>query len=280
MTDGRNGEVTLYRRDDGSPAIEVRFDAETVWLNQQQIAELFETSRTNIVEHIKHVYEEGELDKAATCRKFRQVRTERSCTVTREIPFHNLDAIISVGYRVNSKMATQFCLWATQRLREYLAQGYAINERRLEQLGSTVQILSRSSDKPITGVTDVLASYLPGLALLRVYDEGQHRHRSKAGAGLYGDYRRGPVGYRTGGSEIPQRHFVWRRACRRPRRHHRCELPVIRWPGPLSDGRGEGSPCITNNDRAAITLMEEMSDPKEKDLIISLLVRMITEGEA
>lgn len=99
MTDESSGEVILYQREDGAPALEVRFDAETVWLSQRQIADLFQTSRTNIVEHIQHVYEEGELDEAATCRRSRQVRTEGSRQVAREIPFYNLDLIISVGYR-------------------------------------------------------------------------------------------------------------------------------------------------------------------------------------
>lgn len=119
MTDQPSGEVILYQRDDGAPALEVRLDAETVWLSQQQIADLFRTSRTNVVEHIQHVYEEGELVEATTCRKFRQVRTEGSRQVAREIPFYNLDLIISVGYRVKSKVATQFRIWAIERLRDY-----------------------------------------------------------------------------------------------------------------------------------------------------------------
>lgn len=135
----------------------MRLDAETVWLSQQQIAELFQTSRTNIVEHIQHVYDEGELDEASTCRKSRQVRTEGSRRVAREIPFYNLDLIISVGYRVKSKVATQFRIWATERLRDYLVKGCALNEQRLEQLGSIVRVFARSSDELVAGVADVLA---------------------------------------------------------------------------------------------------------------------------
>ncbi|GAA2182268.1 virulence RhuM family protein [Brooklawnia cerclae] len=131
MTDGASGEVILYQRDDGAPAIEVRLDAETVWLSQQ-IAELFQTSRTNIVEHI---YEEGELEEAAICWRSRQVRTEGSRRVSREIPFYNLDLIISVGYRVKSKIATQFRIWATERLREYLVKGFTMDDQKLKNLG-------------------------------------------------------------------------------------------------------------------------------------------------
>ncbi|MDR1189302.1 MAG: virulence RhuM family protein [Bifidobacteriaceae bacterium] len=127
--------MILYQRDDGAPALEVRLDAETVWLSQQQIAELFQTSRTNTVEHIQHVYKEGELDETATCRKSRQVRTEGSRQVTREIPSYNLDMIISVGYRVKSKIATQFRIWATERLREYLVKGFTMDDPKLKNLG-------------------------------------------------------------------------------------------------------------------------------------------------
>jgi hypothetical protein len=129
------GEVTLYRRDDGAPAVEVRLEADTVWLTQQQMADLFQTSRTNVVEHIRHVYADGELDEAATCRYFRQVRLEGSRQVAREIPFYNLDAIISVGYRVRSKVATQFRIWATERLREYLIKGFTMDDQKLKNLG-------------------------------------------------------------------------------------------------------------------------------------------------
>jgi len=135
VTDQPSGEVILYQRDDGVPALEVRLDADTVWLSQQQIADLFQTSRTNVVEHIRHVYEDGELDEAATCRNFRQVRMEGSRQVERELPFYNLDLIISVGYRVRSKVATQFRIWATERLREYLVKGFTMDDQKLKNLG-------------------------------------------------------------------------------------------------------------------------------------------------
>lgn len=115
--------------------IDVRFVDETVWLSQQQMAELFQSSRTNIVEHIQHIYEEGELDEASTCRNFRRVRTEGSRQVTREIPYYNLDMIISLGYRVKSKVATNFRRWATERLKEYMVKGFAMNDERLKNLG-------------------------------------------------------------------------------------------------------------------------------------------------
>ena len=95
------------------------FRDETVWLSQQQMAELFQSSRTNVVEHIKHIYEEGELDEESTCRKIRQVRKEGNREVERELPYYNLDMIISLGYRIKSIIATNFRRWATERLKEY-----------------------------------------------------------------------------------------------------------------------------------------------------------------
>ena len=107
------GEILIYQSDDGLTNVEVKIQDETVWLTQQQMAELFQTSRTNVVEHIKHIYDEGELDELSTCRKFRQVRKEGQREVAREIPFYNLDMIISLGYRVKSVIATNFRRWAT-----------------------------------------------------------------------------------------------------------------------------------------------------------------------
>ena len=129
------GEIVIYQNEDGDTKIEVRFVDETVWLTQQQMGELFQSSRTNIVEHIQHIYEEGELEESSTCRKFRQVRTEGSRQVTREIPYYNLDMIISLGYRVKSIIATKFRRWATERLKEYIVKGFTMDDERLKKLG-------------------------------------------------------------------------------------------------------------------------------------------------
>lgn len=129
------GDIVIYQTKDGDTKIDVRFVDETVWLTQQQMADLFQSSRTNIVEHIRHIYEEGELDEASTCRKFRQVRIEGSRQVTREIPYYNLDMIISLGYRVKSMIATHFRRWATERLKEYMVKGFAMDDERLKKLG-------------------------------------------------------------------------------------------------------------------------------------------------
>ena len=129
------GEILIYQSDDGLTNVEVKIQDETVWLTQQQMAELFQTSRTNVVEHIKHIYDEGELDELSTCRKFRQVRKEGQSEVAREIPFYNLDMIISLGYRVKSVIATNFRRWATERLKEYMIKGFTMDDERLKGNG-------------------------------------------------------------------------------------------------------------------------------------------------
>lgn len=129
------GEILIYQTDDGQTNIEVKIEDDTVWLTQQQMSELFQTSRTNVVEHIKHIYEEGELDEISTCRNFRQVRKEGNREVTRQIPYYNLDMIISLGYRIKSVIATRFRQWATKRLKEYMIKGFMIDDERLKGNG-------------------------------------------------------------------------------------------------------------------------------------------------
>ena len=129
------GDIIIYQTEDGLTKINVKLDNDTVWLNQQQMAELYQSSRTNIVEHIKHIYEEGELSEEATCRKFRQVRVEGNREVNRELPFYNLDMIISLGYRIKSAIATRFRIWATQRLKEYMIKGFTMDDERLKGNG-------------------------------------------------------------------------------------------------------------------------------------------------
>ena len=135
VPEDNQGDIVIYQTEDGGTKIDVRFEGETVWLTQQQMAELFGSSRTNIVEHIRHIYEEGELDEDSTCRKFRQVRDEGGRQVSREIPHYNLDMIISLGYRVKSRIATHFRRWATERLKEYMLKGFTMDDERLKELG-------------------------------------------------------------------------------------------------------------------------------------------------
>lgn len=113
----------------------MEFTDETVWLSQQQMAELYQTTRPNIVQHIKNIYADGELEEEATCKNFLQVRQEGVRQVTREIPFYNLDMIISLGYRIRSVIATHFRRWATERLKEYIIKGFTMDDERLKGNG-------------------------------------------------------------------------------------------------------------------------------------------------
>lgn len=130
-----NGNVIVYVDDNGKPQVDVRFQDETVWLTQSQLVDLYQSSKANVSEHIKNIFDEGELDPAATVRKFRTVRTEGDRQVERELEYYNLDMIISLGYRIKSNIATKFRIWATDRLREYIIKGFAIDSERLKNLG-------------------------------------------------------------------------------------------------------------------------------------------------
>ncbi len=135
MDEQKKGEVIIYQSEDGLTHIDVKLEDETIWLTQQQMTELFQSSRTNIVEHIKNIYSEGELDQNSTCREFRQVRKEGNREVKRNITYYNLDMIISLGYRIKSSVATRFRIWATERLKEYMIKGFTLNDARLKELG-------------------------------------------------------------------------------------------------------------------------------------------------
>ena len=138
----KQDQIVIYQTEDGQTQIDVRLENETVWLTQAQMAELFKSSRTNVLEHIQHIYEDEELEKEATCRNFRQVRQEGKRTVNRAIIMYNLDMIISVGYRVNSKRGVKFRQWANKVIKDYLIKGYAVNERiRHEQIGELRQLV-------------------------------------------------------------------------------------------------------------------------------------------
>ena len=141
-----NSEILIYQNQDGNIKIDVRLEEETVWLTQEQMAELFGKGRSTVAEHIANVYEEGELESNRTCRKFRQVRQEGTREVEREIDYYNLDVIISVGYRVKSQQGTQFRIWATQRLKEYIIKGFALNDDRFKS-GSSMNYFTELQER-------------------------------------------------------------------------------------------------------------------------------------
>jgi hypothetical protein len=131
----QTGNLLFYRTEGGLTKLEVRAVDDTVWLTQAQMVELFQKDKVTISEHISHIYDEGELPIEATVRKFRTVQREGNRNVERELSFYNLDVVISVGYRVKSHRGTQFRIWATQLLREYLVKGFAMDDERIKQAG-------------------------------------------------------------------------------------------------------------------------------------------------
>ncbi len=146
-------ELLFYQTEDGRTRIQVRLEDETVWLTQKLMAELFQKDVRTINEHIGNIYEEGELSPEATIRKFRIVQTEGSRQVSRDVDFYNLDVIISVGYRVKSHRGTQFRIWATQRLREYIVKGFTLDDDRLKQAGG-----GNYFDELLARIRDIRAS--------------------------------------------------------------------------------------------------------------------------
>jgi len=169
-------QIEIYKSKDNQTQVEVRFDEDTVWLSQAQLVDLFQSSKANISEHIKGIFSSGELETGATVRKFRTVRTEGKRQVTRDIEHFNLDVIISVGYRVNTARGIQFRQWATQRLKEYLVKGYAINQKRLDELGKMVQLIEQSGKsenlqlQEAKGLLEIISHYTQSFVLLNQYD--------------------------------------------------------------------------------------------------------------
>lgn len=176
-----NNAIEIYRSQDGSIQLNVKLENDTVWLTQSQMAELFGVDRTSIVRHIRNIYKSEELDQNSTCAKNAQVRTEGHRSILREIPYYNLDMIISVGYRVNSKNATSFRRWATSVLKQYLIKGYVINQQikldRYNELKDVVRLMSRTvglqekvTSEEYGGLFNVISDYVYALDTLDYYD--------------------------------------------------------------------------------------------------------------
>ncbi|RGK85558.1 virulence RhuM family protein [Dorea formicigenerans] len=154
-----HGEILIYQTDDGQTNIEVKIEDDTVWLTQQQLTELYQCSKSNISEHIKHIFEEGELDKDSVVRKFRTTADDGK---TYNVTYYNLDMIISLGYRIKSVIATRFRQWATKRLKEYMIKGFTIDDERLKGNGGgnywkelLDSVLSSGNRKLLTGAGSV-----------------------------------------------------------------------------------------------------------------------------
>lgn len=178
----KQNQIEIYQTADGQSQVELRLEQDTFWLSQAQMASLFAKDSDSIGLHLKHIFSEGELDEQATTEEYSVVRQEGKRQVKRKIKHYSLDAIISVGYRVNSNKGTQFRIWATQRLREYLIQGYTLNQQRFEQNASALQqalkLIEKTAKSPdLTidagrGLTEIVSRYTQTFLWLQRYDEG------------------------------------------------------------------------------------------------------------
>ena len=163
-----NSQIIIYQTENGQTKLEVRLENETVWLTQKLMAELFQTTPQNITIHLKNIYDEGELSESATCKDFLQVRKEGERTVERNQKFYNLDAIISIGYRIKSSVATRFRQWATQHIKEYIVKGFVMDDERLknpdqpfdyfEELLRRIQDIRTSERRFYQKITDIYAT--------------------------------------------------------------------------------------------------------------------------
>ncbi len=191
-------EIKIYKTSDGQTSIEVKLEKDTVWLSQKQMAELFDKDSDTIGLHLRNIYKSGELEESSTTEKYSVVRQEGKRKVKRQIKFYNLDAIISVGYRVNSKRGVLFRKWATQLLKDYLIKGYAINQQRLEkqaeqlnELKETIKILGNAleykelSNNESKGLLKIISDYSYALEILDQYDYQTLKIENTSGKEVY-----------------------------------------------------------------------------------------------
>ena len=327
------GEIIIYQTSKKEVELRVRLERESLWLNLNQVASLFDTDKSGISRHIMNIYQSKELNKKATVAKIATVQKEGGRSVKRNVEFYNLDMIISVGYRVNSKRATQFRVWATKVLKNYLIQGYAINQNRLlearnkfNELQTAVAFLQRqASKKQLKGrekeIINLLADYSKTLSILEKYDKGnlqkpkgkkvdfvlKYKNCSaiitelkkelitkKEASGLFGAERNSAFEsvvknlYQTFGGKELYRAIEEKAA-------HLLYLTIK--DHPFSDGnkrigsflfvyfldksnylyRENGEKKINDNTLVALALLMAESDPKEKDIMIKIIMNLVSE---
>lgn len=169
-----SSQILIYQTEDGRTKIDVRLQDETVWLTQRMLAELFQTTPQNITLHLKNIYQEGELQEDRTCKDFLQVQQEGTRTVQRQVNYYNLDAIISVGYRIQSQVATRFRQWATQHIREYIVKGFVLDDERLKNPDLPFdyfdELLRHLTEEELLALNNLVEQYL-------VFAEGQAMKR-------------------------------------------------------------------------------------------------------
>ena len=274
LADITSGEILVYEAPDGSAQVDVRLDQETVWLNQEQMAELFGRERSVVTKHIRNVFKEVELDPKATSAKFAQVRSEGGRTVTRDVDHYNLDVIISVGYRVKSQSGTQFRIWATRTLREHLVRGYTLNQQRFARNAAELEaalnlvrraavarlkadLFARGEATELFGrePKDGLAALLGNLDQSVFGDPAYPTIESKAAHLLYFVVKNHP--FTDGNKRIGSFLFV----------------DFLNRNGRLFR---HGEVVINDVGLAALALLVAESAPKDKDVMIRLVMHMLT----
>ena len=247
-----NNQIEIYRSQDGSVQLNVKLENETVWLTQSQMAELFGVDRTSIVRHIRNIYKSEELEENSTCAKNAQVRIEGQRQIVREIPYYNLDMIISVGYRINSKNATSFRRWATSVLKQYLIKGYVINQQlkldRYNELKDVVRLMGRAigmQEKVTTdeysGLFNVISDYVYALDTLDHYDyQSLSIQQTTKNEPFRATYDNAMEAKRPKG-KVWRFTMVCQREGRLAQKQHRTDIPDLRWRRTLSFCRGESS---------------------------------------
>jgi prophage maintenance system killer protein len=303
-------EIIIY----AGPGVELSLpldrEHETIWATQAQIAELFGVDRSRVTRHVNNVFRDEEVGRESNVRKAHIASSDRP------VNYYSLDVILAVGYRANSGRATQFRRWASGVLKDYIVTGVAINSKRLDELGSIVRLLLRTDNELVSGVADVLAGYIPGLQLLREYDNGHIAVPAGAIPGWELTIEEARSVITRVGDEFPQDKLFGRDPQGKldgtigaiyqgfggqdiyPTVEDKAAnlLYLVVKDHALADGNkrsaaalfvtfldrngilhnDEGKPRISNNALTAITLMVAMSDPSEKDLMVALITRMLS----
>ena len=274
------GEIIIYRTADGETRLEVRMESDSVWLTQAQIARLFGVDRTVIVRHVNNIYKSCELEREATCAKIAHVQHEGLRQVRRMIPYYNLDMILSIGYRVNSKNATQFRIWANKVLKEYLIKGYAVNNQakaeQLEVSATTSEEPFRATYENAMAALQVLRDKFGGSALFaREKDESFKStmgaiYQTFGGRDLYPSVEEKAANllyltvknhsFSDGNKRIAAFLFLWF-----------LENNRILY-------RPDGSRLLDNNTLVALTLMIAESRTEEKDVMTKVVVNLINKN--
>lgn len=307
-------EVVIYSAHGVELSLPIDRDGDTIWATQAQIEGLFGIDQSGVSRHIRNILRDDEVDSESNMQKMHTASSDRPVTL------YSLDVILAVGYRANSARAIDFRRWATTTLKQYILAGAALNDQRLEQLGSVVSILSRSADELVAGVADVIAGYLPGLQLLRDYDAGELEaapgtaprwiltiDEARAVIECVGsDFTEDSLFGKERGDglqavvESIYQGFGGQQLYPTVQEKAANLLYLVVKDHPLSDGNkrsaaalfvtflsrngilmdAAGTSHISNNALAAITLLIAMSDPKEKDLMVALVVRMLSERAA